>query len=186
VKIKAPATIAAAPAAAVTKSVKVQFQNRGSQPEVLPDASVLGDGTTTGLVRLTVSVVDDDSENCQPAIVALDTAKNAAIFKSGPKTIKSKASLTINYLVTYNCNNPAAKLSSDPTPGDYSHTATVFRSELGDPDSHPVDDSCPHDALATTGHKDQHPDGTIVDKGCGAKKPGGTFGNPVLTNIIAK
>jgi sugar lactone lactonase YvrE len=186
VKITAPATIAAAPAAAVTKPVTVQFQNRGSGPEVLPDASVLGNGTTTGLVRLSVSVVDDDAENCQPAIVALNAAKNALIFSRGPKTIKSKAKLTINYLVTYQCNNPAVKLSSDPTPGDYSHTATVFRSVLGDPDSHPEDDSCPHNALATPGHRDPNPDNTIVDKGCGAKKPDGTFGKPVLTNITAK
>jgi hypothetical protein len=62
----------------------------------------------------------------------------------------------------------------------------VFRSVLGDPDSHPEDDSCPHNALATPGHRDPNPDNTIVDKGCGAKKPDGTFGKPVLTNITAK
>src|SRR5262249_13254245 len=70
VKLTAPSTLAVAPGVPVTKSVKVQFQNRGSHPEVLPNASVLGNGTTTGLVRLTVSVVDDDGEGCQPATVA--------------------------------------------------------------------------------------------------------------------
>src|SRR5262249_42371960 len=151
---------------------------RGSHPEVLPNASVLGNGTTTGLVRLTVSVVDDDGEGCQPATVALDTTKNAGIFRSGPKIVRSKAKLTINYLVTYQCNTPAA-LTSDPTPGDYSYTATVFRSVLGAADSHPEDDSCPHNALATPRHKDPNPNGRIVDKGCGARKPDHTLGNPI-------
>jgi sugar lactone lactonase YvrE len=186
VKITAPSTVAVDPGVAVTKSVKVQFQNRGSEPEVLPDAGVLGDGVTTGLVRLTVSVVDDDGEGCQPAIVSLDAAKNAGIFKNGPKTVKSKAKLKINYLVTYQCNSPARKTSVDLTPGDYDYTATVFRSVLGDPDSHPADDSCPHDALATTGHKDPHPDGKIVDKGCGTRKPDKTLGNPIATNVTLK
>jgi sugar lactone lactonase YvrE len=185
-KVTAPATVGVDTGGPVTKPVTVQIQNRGSLPEVLPSLAVLGNGTTTGLVRLTVSLVDNDSETCQPAIVALHPTKNATIFSGGAKTIKRKAKLTIHYLVTYECDNPAVKMSTDTTPGDYSHTATVFRSLLGDADSHGEDDGCPRFALDTFGHRDPNPDGTIVDKGCGARQPDGTFGKPILTNIFLR
>jgi hypothetical protein len=67
--------------------VKVQIQNRGNHDEVITSAS-LGNGVSSGLVRLDVSAlgVDDDAEKCQPAAVALDAARNAARFKGGSAT----------------------------------------------------------------------------------------------------
>ena len=90
------------------------------------------------------------------------------------------------YLVTYQCDTPLNKNVSDASPGDYSYTAAVFHSVLGSPDGHPVDDTCPHDALATPGHIDPNPDGKIVHKGCGAKKPDKTFWDPILTSVVGK
>jgi hypothetical protein len=43
--------------------------------------------------------VDDDGESCDPAVVALDIAMNASVFKSGPKALEPKAKLTLHYLV---------------------------------------------------------------------------------------
>ena len=44
------------------------------------------------------------------------------------------------------------------------------------------DDVCPRDPLGT----DPHPDGTIVDKGCGGPRGGGTFGDPLTTDVFRK
>jgi hypothetical protein len=33
---------------------------------------------------------------------------------------------------------------------------------------------------------DPNPDGTVRDKGCGAKKPDSTLGNPVLTDVTTQ
>jgi len=67
-----------------SQPVKVQVQNRGEHREVITPAN-LGNGVTTGLVRLDVSAagIDDDAENCQSAIVTLDATRNAARFKDG-------------------------------------------------------------------------------------------------------
>ena len=86
--------------------------------------------------------------------------------------------------MTYSCPAARPKNPTDSTPGDYRHVATVFHGELGAPDSHGTDDTCPRDALP--GRVDPNPDGTIKDKGCGAKKPDDTFGNPILTDVVAK
>lgn len=117
-------------------------------------------------------------------MVTLDAAKNAALFPNGSKTLGREAKLTINFRVTYSCLAAKPKKLSDSTPGDYRHVATVFHSELGAPDDHPADDTCPRDALPSG--IDPFPDGTIRDKGCGAREPDATFGNPVLTDVVAK
>jgi hypothetical protein len=33
---------------------------------------------------------------------------------------------------------------------------------------------------------DPFPDGTILDKGCGTRRPDKTFGDPVLTDVVDK
>jgi hypothetical protein len=178
-KLTAPSVVTVIPGTPVTSPVQVQIQNRSNHSHVLANATVLGTGTTTGLVRLSVAVVDNDGEGCQPAVVALDTAANAALFAQGPFAFQSKGSMTVSYLVTYNCTN-AKKPAFDTTPGDYSYTATVHHEVIdGNADSHSADDICPRSALGT----DPNPDGTINDTGCGAKKLNGTFGKPVLTNV---
>ena len=69
-------------------------------------------------------MVDDDGETCQPAGVGLDAVKNAALFKSGPKTWTPKAKITVGYLVTYDCTNA---LKQDVSAGPEVPIATRLR-----------------------------------------------------------
>jgi hypothetical protein len=158
----------------VTLPVKVTIQNRSDHGETV-QSSDLGDGVSTGLVRLSLSVVDDDFESCAPAIVALDGLKNAALFSGGPAVIATGKSLTVNFLVTYDCSG-RLNIKKDRTSGDYSHTATVHHEALagGTADNHAADDTCPRAALFDP---NPPPKGT-KDKGCGGKR-----GTPVLTNV---
>jgi hypothetical protein len=166
----------------VTGAVKVTIQNRGNQNETI-SALDLGDGRSTGLVRLNVSVLDDN-EGCLAAGVALDEAKNAALFGNGSKLLSSKKSLTINFLVTFNCPGALPKTSSDSTPGDYSFSAAVHREVLDDSgDIHSEDDVCPRDALPGFLDPLPPPKG-ISDKGCGAAKPNRTLGAPITTRVV--
>jgi hypothetical protein len=161
VKITAPALVSVT-SAPVTKPVTVQIQNRSDHAEVLSDATILGNGTTTGLVQLVVSDIIGD-EGCLPAVVVLDPAKKNALFRSGPKTIASKGSLTISYKVTYHCTNAKTKAASGA--GNYSYQASVHHELLGAPDGHAADDVCPRGPLGF----DPNPDGSIKDKGCSVK-----------------
>jgi len=182
-KIKAPKVVTSE--SPVTKSVSVQIQNRSPHDETV-EADDLGDGTSTGLVRLSVDVLDDDGEACAAAIVALDGVKNAKLFAMGPKVLKPRAKLTVNYLVTYDCTNAQPKTLGDATPGDYSHTATVHHDVLdGDADTHTDDDVCPR-SVTPPFEVDPNPNGTIKDKGCGAKKTDKTFGAAVTTDVVVK
>jgi hypothetical protein len=182
VKITAKATVKGA--SPVTARVAVKIQNRSDHPETI-DSVDLGDGVATGLVRLSVTRVDDDSEVCQltPPVV-LDSAKNAALFSNGAKVLKPKKFMTVKFLVNYECTNPQAANKSDPTRGDYEHVATVYHDVLdGNADDHAADDSCPHDALPGNLDSNPPPKG-VTDKGCGAKKPDGTRGDPVQMDVI--
>jgi hypothetical protein len=182
-KLSAPKT--AKGNAAVLLPVKVTIRNRSDHNETIPNASFLDDGQTTGLVRLTVDVIDPGSESCADAVVALDTVKNAALFSKGPKILKPKGTATINFLVTYHCSNAKPQDKTDPSPGDYSHTATVYHDVLdGNADTHAADDVCPHDRLPG-GHDPNPPSKGTTDNGCGARKSKTAFGNPVVTNVIA-
>ncbi|HEX9443085.1 MAG TPA: hypothetical protein VGA73_03155 [Candidatus Binatia bacterium] len=130
-----------------TLPVAVVVQNRGDHSETIPNASFLGDGKTTGMVRLGVEVVDSDDEACAPAVVALNGAKNAALFKKGPKVLAPGASLTVNFLVTYRCASARPRNKSAPDAGDYSHVATVHHEALDEiADGAPADDTCPQGA----------------------------------------
>jgi hypothetical protein len=165
----------------VNGAVKVTIQNRGDHNETITPAN-LGDGVSSGLVRLNVSVTDDN-EGCLPAEVALDAAKNAALFGSGSAVLSSKKTLAVNFLVTFNCPGAIPKKSADTTPGDYSFSATVFHDVLdGSADIHNEDDTCPRGALPGLLDPLPPPKGTS-DKGCGGKASGGTAGAPVTTNI---
>jgi hypothetical protein len=124
--------------------VVVTIQNQGNANETIPDASFLGDGVSTGLVRLAVDVVDQDHEGCEPATAALDSAKNAALFKKGPKFLLPGGMMTVNFLVTYRCSSPLKKNKLTPDLGDYAHRATVHREALdGIVDSAAGNDTCP-------------------------------------------
>jgi hypothetical protein len=167
--ITVPASV---PGGGGTKPVKVQIQNRSNHDEVIDEADL-----DNGLVRLTVTRIDSDGEDCANAVVALDASKNAGLFSKGPKVLASKSSLTVNFLVTYRCVTPLTKSESDS--GDYSHSARVLHTVLGGQDQHPDDNVCPHDALGTV----PNPDGKLKDTGCGTKQPDGTFAAPE-TNVV--
>jgi hypothetical protein len=165
----------------VNGAVKVTIQNRGDHSETIT-ADNLGDGVSTGLVRLSVNVLDDN-EGCLAAGVALDAAKNGALFAAGSRILPSSKSLTINFLVTFNCPGALPKSSVDSTPGDYSFSAAVYHDVLdGTADIHGEDDVCPRDALPGLFDPLAPPKGT-TDKGCGGKKPGGTLGAPITANV---
>jgi hypothetical protein len=167
----------------VTAGVAVKIQNRSDHLETI-DSVDLGDGVATGLVRLSVSTVDDDVEGCQLTPPVLDAAKNAALFSAGAKVLKPKKNLWVNFLVTYECTNVQPLNKSDPSRGDYQYVATVHHDVLdGNADDHAADNTCPHDALPGNLDSNPPPKG-VKDIGCGAKKPDGTRGAPVQTDVI--
>jgi hypothetical protein len=127
-----------------TLPVIVTIQNHGSANETIPNASFLGDGVSTGLVRLAVDVVDKDNEGCEPATAILNSAKNAALFKKGPKSLPPGGTVAVNFLVTYRCSAAHQRNKLTPDAGDYAHRATVYRDVLdGLADGHSGDDTCP-------------------------------------------
>jgi hypothetical protein len=168
----------------VSAAVTVTIQNRSDHAETITPSS-LGNGVTTGLVRLSVSVTDNDTEQCQSPVTALNAAKNAALFgSSGSKVLAPKRKMNVSYLVTLQCTGALSANSSDSTRGDYSYSATVHRDVLdGSADIHDEDDVCPRDAPAG-GVDSLPPPKGVKDKGCGAKKVDRTFGAPVVTDVV--
>jgi hypothetical protein len=170
--------------APVNAAVTVTIQNRSDHSEAFTLVN-LGNGLSTGLVRLSASVIDNDSEQCQSPVVALDAAKNAALFGSvGSKVLAPKQSAKISYLVTLQCTGAVPANNSDTTRGDYSFSASVHHDVIdGSADIHDEDDVCPRDALPG-GVDSLPPPKGIKDKGCGAKKPDRSLGAPVVTDVV--
>jgi hypothetical protein len=172
-KITAPKTVFLN--SPVTKRVKVRIQNRSDHFHTVPDLTTLANLVTLQVLPIAVG------PSCSPApIVGLHVGSPQ---KRLPRTLVPKATLDVVFDATFGCAN-------DPDRGqgheDYKYIATVNHSALdGKTDSHPEDDTCPHDALATPGHRDPNPDGTIVDRGCGRRKPGG-FGADVKTDVVVQ
>jgi len=157
---------------AKTVLVKVKVQNRSTHPETITDAGVYAQ-----LVRLTV----DSLGVCPDPTATLSPAKLPKA-KKFPLTLKSKASLTFTFDVPIDC-------ASDPAKGagheDYSLSARVDHTPLGSGDAHPADDVCPR-SVPPGGVVDAFPNGKIVDKGCGTKKPDKTLGAPQLIDVEQK
>lgn len=171
VKIGAPKKVTlTAKKPSKTALVTVKVQNRSPHAETIADAA-----TFAKLVRLEV----DSLGTCPAPAAVLNVAKQPRKF---PLTVKSKGTLSVPFVVTLDCAN-------DPTKGaghaDYSLNARVDHTPLGSGDAHPDDDVCPR-TVPPGGIVDQFPNGKIVDKGCGAKKPDKTFGAPVLIDVIGK
>jgi hypothetical protein len=171
-KMTAPKSVTGSGAMVVP--IAVTIQNRSDHNETIM-SSDLGNGVSTGLVRLNVSAIDNDGESCQTAVVALNGAANAALFSLGSKVLLQKQSMTVNFSVTLQCQSAQPKSKTDPSPGDYNYTATVHHEVLGGSDAHPDDDTCPHAALFDP---NPPPKGT-KDKGCGGKS-----GTPVVTDVV--
>ncbi|HKA32090.1 MAG TPA: hypothetical protein VKH64_02680, partial [Candidatus Binatia bacterium] len=140
----------------------------------------LGDGSSSGLVQLQFQNIDNDFESCGAPSVALNNAKNAALFSTGNKVLAVGKTMKVNFLVTYMCASPMS-IQGDPTPNDFSISATVHHEVLGAADSHPADDMCPRSPLGFD--PNPAPKGT-VDKGCGAKQAGGALGGPIVVNVV--
>lgn len=151
--------------------VAVLVENRGPVAETIPDAAKLAQLVTLDVTSL--------GAGCASPVATLHAGKPQ---KPLPLTVKSKRRFTVLFDVTIGCAN-------DPESGsghaDYRLSAHVNRAALGDPDSHPVDDSCPR-SVTPPYAVDPYPDGKIRDKGCGAKKPDKTRGGDVLLDVTVR
>jgi parallel beta-helix repeat protein len=149
IKLKAPKNInlnAAGPA--LTKFVKVTFQNRSPHDEAITDL--------TGLITL---VAESLGTNCPNATVVLHPGP-----PNNPKTLKPKQKMTVTLDVTYNCANDKLKGTGHE---DFRYLAAVHHEAIdGNADTHPEDDGCPRAALP--GGTDSNPDPRkpLKDTGC--------------------
>lgn len=141
-----------------TSLLKVKIQNKGPFPEIIEDATML-----TNLITLTVESLGA----CPAPSPILHAGKPQ---KSFPITLKPGKTLTVYYDVTFDCANYPAQ----GTP-DYLFSAIVNRATLdGKEDTNPLDDMCPRSGTSPK------------DKGCGARKPDGTLGGDILTDVVDK
>ena len=92
----------------------VTIQNRSPHAETVAIGD-LGNGSSSGLVRLGLVSTDDDVENCGAPSVALNNAKNAALFSTGSKVLAVGKTMKVNFLVTYTCASPMS-IKGDATP----------------------------------------------------------------------
>jgi hypothetical protein len=152
-----------------TKYVRVTIQNRGNADETITDLATLAE-----LVTLEVESV---GQTCpSPVAVLVEGSPQRPL----PVTLKPKQKFTVVYKVTYDCANDPAKNIE----GDFRYIARVDRAVLdGLADMDPADDVCPHDA-PSGGVDPVNP--AIKDKGAGGKKPDGTLGADVLTDVVWK
>jgi hypothetical protein len=150
-----------------TKRATVWLQNRGPRTEVIPDPPTLG-----ALVQLTV----ESPDGCT-ALVVLRPPRRF------PLTVKSRRKLGVSFDVSFACADDALTTAkSGPSRQDARYRALVDRSVLdGLPDTHPADDTCPRGAPPPPG-VDPNPDGSIRDRGCGARKAG----TDVLTRVVVQ
>ncbi len=164
IAIKAPKVVAlTAKKPSQTKFVRVTIQNRGDHPEMIMDSGVLA--------NLVALELESTGSNC--------VAPEAELVVGPPQrplpvTLKPKQKFTAIFTVTYDCANDPLK---GPGHEDFEYYAEVHHEAIdGQPDGQPADDDCPHDAIG----------GAFKDKGCGGKKPDGTRGEDVLTDVTVK
>ena len=146
----------------------MQVQNRSAQPQTIADATVLGQ-----FVRLAAT----SRGACPDARVRLHQGKPQ---KGLPLTLESKQKVKVLFDVVFDC-------VSDPATGegheDLSMLATVDQTALGGTDMYAADDVCPRRVSPPV--RLPFPDGSILEKGCGARQPGQTLGGPVLIDLSA-
>jgi hypothetical protein len=143
-----------------TKATWVQIINRGTNTESIADLAVLGQLINLGVESLGA---------CPAPIPQLLPPK-----QSFPLVIRPKKKLGVVYNVTYDCANDGLQATNDGAHADFRYTAQVHHSALeGYDDEVPTNDTCPRNP--STG-----------DDGCGSKKPDGTLGGDVLTDVIIK
>ncbi len=172
ISVKAPKTIAlTAKKTSQTRSVRVTIQNRGDHDESLASVDMLS--------RMVTLALESAGTNC--------VAPRAQLFAGLPPgplpvALKPKRKLNVIFRVIFDCGSGPLMRPSHVV---FRYVATVHHEAIdGQPDSHPVDDTCPRDALP--GGVDPYPDGKIQDNGCGGKKPDGTRGAPVITDVVIR
>ncbi|TMA79744.1 MAG: Ig-like domain repeat protein [Deltaproteobacteria bacterium] len=171
-KIKAPKTVALTqnvPAKVVR--VKVEIQNRSPHPETVSDLLTLA--------KLVHFDVGSNGLGCVPPVALIHAGKPQHKL---PLTLKPKAKVQVLFDLPIACANDATKGAGHE---DYRLSAQVFHSALGSGDAHPADNGCPR-TVSPPGEIDPFPNGKILDKGCGAKKPDKTLGLPLLLDVLVK
>jgi hypothetical protein len=172
--IKAPKSITLSATKSIsTNFIAVEIQNRSPHNETIPDLATLGN-----LVSLSVQ----STGACPNPPAVLATGKPQ---KSMPVTLKPKGKLKVQFMVIFDCVNDPAKTAKTANHSDYSFTANVDHSALGNADGHPEDDDCPR-SVTPPFEIDPYPDGTIKDKGCGNKQSDGTLGADIFTDLVVK
>jgi len=150
----------------------VVLQNRGATPEVIPDAAALA-----ALVRLELESIA--SPACTPApVVSLKPIK----ARQFPIRLKPKGKRAVLFEARLACAGDPAK---GPGHEDYRVTARVDLAALAGVDGYAQDDVCPR-RVSPPGVPVPNLDGSILDKGCGARLADGTFGGPVLLDVVLK
>jgi hypothetical protein len=148
--------------------ISVHVQNRGVNPETIPNQAALAN-----LVQVTLT----SHGLCAAPSAALHAGKQQPKL---PLTLKRKGKLAILFDATFDCANDAAKGAGHE---DFDVSAHVSAAALDVVDAHAADDDCPRQ-VAPPGVLDPFPDGKLLDKGCGRKKPDKTFGAPVTIDVV--
>jgi hypothetical protein len=150
----------------VTSKLSVTIQNRSLHSETITNLDELADLVTIGLTSLGTNV-------CTIPVAQLVPPR------AFPITLTSGKSLNIAYTITFTCATDPLATTKTANHNDYQYLVSVNHAVLdGIRDSRPADDTCPHDALGVDPYNKK-----IKDRGCGVRKPDGTFG-PVVTDIV--
>ncbi len=167
-KVTIPKSVKAK-AGPVTKKLKVQIQNRSQHSEVIEDAAMLA-----GVVELTAEV---DSGLVDAPTITLVAPKESKF----PIVLKPRAKYTAVFTAEF--AGPADPMDPGET-GTISYTARVHHEALAGniADGHSFDDVAPRSVIAPYTF-DTFPDGSIKEKGVGAKKSDKTSGDPLLTAL---
>jgi len=174
-KINAPKTVTlTTEKPAVTSHIKVTIQNRAVHDEIVPDMATLQTLVTLELVSL------------GPCSAPAATLHQGSPQVKLPLTLKSKKTANVVFDATFACANDPIKSTASSFHGDYQVQARIDHAALdGNADGHPDDDVCPR-SVTPPFAIDPNPDGTIKDRGCGAKKGDGTNGDPIVVDVVVK
>ncbi|MBI3851465.1 MAG: hypothetical protein HY298_14495 [Verrucomicrobia bacterium] len=128
--VKAPKTInLKGPAASLTRIVKVQIRNLGSQEANIPDLETLAQ-------LVTVQVNALGTSTCETPVANLIMGP-----PNKPKVLKVGKKLNVFFNVIYDCAVDSAQGAGHE---DFTYTSTVHSDVLyGTADSHPANDICP-------------------------------------------
>jgi hypothetical protein len=157
----------------VTKRIVVTIQNRSPHTEAFFDPAQLRDLVTLNVLSLDTNVCFD--------ITAFPLERPPQ--RRLPFNLRSKQKMNVYFDVTFDCAVNSAKGAGQ---GDFYYVATVNHAAI-DPtlvDTHPECDVCPRPPLE--GGVDPNPNGRIRDKGCGAPRGDGTFGNDIITDVFVR